>query len=256
MLFRSANCQSKLIHRSSIPWNLIFPLVAWNIWKHRNKVVFENVPLNLNLHRFYINEAKEYFYCIAKSGRKKQLISLPVKWNKSPIEWFKLNTNGASSGNPGKAGGGGLIRDCDGKWIKGFLRSIGHASSFSAKFWALRDGLKLALGIRVQRLVVELDAKVVISLITSTGGSNKPYLPLLNDCRYLLSRFLQTQVVHVFREGNRCTDALARMGSSMAEEFLVFDNPPSPAVLYFVNTDVAGVVYNRTSNYVLTDIVS
>ena len=39
-------------------------------------------------------------------------------------------------------------------------------------------------------------------------------------------------------------------------EFMVFDNPPSPAVLYFVNTDVAGVVYNRTSNYVLTDIVS
>ena len=42
---------------------------------------------------------------------------------------------------------------------------------------------KLALGIGVQRLVVELDAKVVVSLITSTGGSNKPYLPPLNDCR-------------------------------------------------------------------------
>ena len=46
------------------------------------------------------------------------------------------------------------------------------------------------------------------------------------------------------------------MGSSMAEEFLVFDNPPSPAVLYFVNIDAVGVVYNRTFNYVLMDIVS
>ena len=172
-----------------------------------------------------------------------------MKWNKPPEEWFKLNTNGASSGNLGKAGG-------NGRWIKGFSRSIGHASSFVAKYWALRDGFKLALGIGVQRLVVELDAKVVVSLITSIGGSNKPYLPLLNDCRYLLSRFLQTRVVHVFREGNRCADALARMGSNMAEEFLVFDNPPSPDVLYFVNTDAAGVVYNRTSNFVLTDMVS
>ena len=60
------------------------------------------------------------------------------------------------------------------------------------EFWALRDGLKLDLGMGVQKLVVELDAKVVVSLITSTGGANKPYLPLLNDCRYLLSRFLQT----------------------------------------------------------------
>ena len=184
------------------------------------------------------------------------MIFIPVKWSKPLEQWFKLNTDGASSGNLGKAGGGGLIIDCNGKWIKGFSRSIGHASNFVVEFWALRDGLKLALGMGVQKLVVELDAKVVVSLITSAGGANKPYLPLLNDCRYLLSRFLQTRVVHMFREGNRCVDALARLGSCMAKEFLVFDNPPSPDVLYFVNTDAAGVLYNRTSNSVLTDIVS
>ena len=144
-----ANCQSKLIHRSSIPWNLIFPLAVWSIWKHHNKVMFESVPLNLNLHRFCLNEAREYFYCIVKLGRKKQLTSILVKWNKPPEKWFKLSTNGASSGNPSKAGGGGLIRDCNGRWIKGFSRSIGHASNFVAEFWALRDGLKLALGIGV-----------------------------------------------------------------------------------------------------------
>ena len=144
-----ANCQSKLIHRNSIPWNLIFPLVVWSIWKHRNKVMFENVPLNLNLHRFCLNEAREYFYCIAKSGRKKQLTSILVKWNKPPEKWFKLNTDGASSGNPGKAGIGGLIRDCNGRLIKGFSRSIVHASNFVAEFWVLRDGSKLALGIGV-----------------------------------------------------------------------------------------------------------
>ena len=120
------------------------------------------------------------------------MIFIPVKWSKPLEQWFKLNTDGASSGNPGKAGGGGLIRDCNGKWIKGFSRSIGHASNFVVEFWALRDGLKLDLGMGVQKLVVELDAKVVVSLITSTGGANKPYLPLLNDCRYLLGRFLQT----------------------------------------------------------------
>ena len=165
-------------------------LAVWSLWKHRNKVVFENVPINLSLHRICLNEAREYFYCIVKSERQKQLIFILVKWNKPLEQWFKLNMDGASSGNPGKAKGGGLIRDCNEKWIKGFSRSSGHASSFVADFWALRDGLKLALGMGVQRLVVELDAKVVVSLITSTGGANKLYLDLLNDCRYLLSRFL------------------------------------------------------------------
>ena len=55
----------------------------------------------------------------------------------------------------------------------------------------------------------------------------------------------------MFREGNRCADALAKLGSNMAEEFLVFDNPPSPDVLYFFNIDAVGVLYNRTTNSIL-----
>ena len=47
-------------------------------------------------------------------------------------------------GNPGKAGGGGLICDHQGKWIKGYMRHIDVATSIIAKFWALRDGLMLA----------------------------------------------------------------------------------------------------------------
>nr|POE79254.1 xyloglucan endotransglucosylase/hydrolase 2 [Quercus suber] len=42
-------------------------------------------------------------------------------------------------------GGGGLIRDYSRHWIKGFAKSIGFATSITAEFWALRDGLKLAL---------------------------------------------------------------------------------------------------------------
>ena len=68
-----------------------------------------------------------------------------MKWSKPPEGWYKLNSDGASCGNPGKAGGGGLIRDCNGSWFKGFVRSIrfaiGLATIITAEFWALRDGL-------------------------------------------------------------------------------------------------------------------
>nr|POE68772.1 hypothetical protein CFP56_53914 [Quercus suber] len=47
--------------------------------------------------------------------------------------------------NQGKVGGGGLSRDYNGNWFKGFTTSIGFATSVTAKFWALRNGLKLAL---------------------------------------------------------------------------------------------------------------
>ncbi|KAL0007832.1 hypothetical protein SO802_009334 [Lithocarpus litseifolius] len=65
-------------------------IAAFNSGKHQN--------------RFCLNEAREYFYCIANSRKKKQFISIPVKWNKPLEEWFKLNTDGASSGNPDVAG--------------------------------------------------------------------------------------------------------------------------------------------------------
>nr|POE97103.1 putative ribonuclease h protein [Quercus suber] len=40
--------------------------------------------------------------------------------------------------NPGRAGGGGLIRDAHGGWVKGFTRNIGVATSVEAELWALR----------------------------------------------------------------------------------------------------------------------
>ena len=72
------------------------------------------------------------------------MVAIPVKWNKPPPGWYKLNTDGASLGNPGRARGGGIIRDSSRNWVKSFSRSIARETSMIAEFWALRDGLILA----------------------------------------------------------------------------------------------------------------
>ena len=123
------------------------------------------------------------------------------------------------------------------------------------EFWALRDGLKLALSEGIQNLIVELDARVVIDLISSNVDTVKPYSPLLCDCRCLLRRFPRVQVKHVYREGNRCADALARWGCLMDDAFVVFSSPPSTDVLFLVNSDLAGMYVNRTVNTGLTSSV-
>ena len=189
---------------------MVFPFVVWFLWKHHNNVVFENIPLNMNLHSHCLSQALEFFFCVGKVRKVNQRSLIQVSWSKLPDEWFKLNTDGALGGNPGKAGGGGLIRDSSGHWVKGFARSIGFATSVTAEFWALRDGLKLALSEGIQNLIVELDARVVVDLISSNVDSIKPYSPLLCDCRCLLRRFPRVQVKHIYREGNCCADALAR----------------------------------------------
>lgn len=105
---------------------------------------FENAPSDLSLHKSCINQALEYFYCVGKIRKQNRLVAIQVRWITPPKDWVKLNTNGASQGNPGKAGGGGVIRDSFGKWVKGFSRSIGVATSVMVECWAIRDGLVLA----------------------------------------------------------------------------------------------------------------
>ena len=62
---------------------------------------------------------------------------------KSLLHWFKLNTNDSSMGNPGHAGGGGIIGNVNGDWVSGYVRAIGNATGVAAKLWALRDGILL-----------------------------------------------------------------------------------------------------------------
>ena len=75
---------------------------------------------------------------VSKRQKSRHCTVNPICWNKPDQGWFKLNSDGTSQGNPGRAGGGSLIRDHDGKWVKGYMRNIGQATSVAAEFWALR----------------------------------------------------------------------------------------------------------------------
>lgn len=164
---------------------------------------------------------------MGKSKSQNPRVTIPIRWLKPPMNWLKLNTDGVSLGNPGKAGGGGVIRDSASRWVKGFSRSIGLATSVMTECWTLRDGLHLASQLGIQNIVVELDAKTNVDILQSNQKTNNSFSPILIDCRLLLINFPQSRVRHVFREANFCADALARGGVSQAEDFDVFDNPPS-----------------------------
>ena len=85
--------------------------------------------------------------------------------HKPPQGWFKLNSDGVSLGNLEKFGGGGLIQDCQGNWVKCYMRNIGVATNITTEFWALRDGLILASQLGITQRLIELDAKVVADLV-------------------------------------------------------------------------------------------
>ncbi|CAI9783377.1 unnamed protein product [Fraxinus pennsylvanica] len=60
-----------------------------------------------------------------------------VKWAKPAIGRVKLNVDGSCSGNPGMAGGGGVVRDDMGRLAAGFSPFFGDGSNNEAELRAL-----------------------------------------------------------------------------------------------------------------------
>lgn len=59
--------------------------------------------------------ALNYFYVASKSKVKTNLSLIMVRWAKLEENWYKLNTDGSTIGNPSIVGGGGVVRDHNGQ---------------------------------------------------------------------------------------------------------------------------------------------
>lgn len=121
-----------------------------------------------------------------------------IRWisREKPIPyWYKLNANDSSLDNPGKARGGGIIRDHLGNRVVGCARAIESSSSFVAELWALGDGLALCNQLHIDFLIVEL-ASMIINMLNDANSFSRSLSPLVDDCRVLLSRISHHKVQH------------------------------------------------------------
>ena len=166
------NLNSKTHRIDLIPWNVLFSFVVWNLWIHRNNITFKGFRPNQNLWSSITHATTEYIFRVGKPSKAMTKEVRRVRWMRPSNGWVKLNTDGSSLGNLGRASGSGLIRDANGGWIKGFTCNIGVFSSVDAERWALKDGLSLCLSVNISAVEIEIDAKVVFEWITNGNRTN------------------------------------------------------------------------------------
>ena len=145
---------------------------------------------------------------------------------------------------PKKVGGGVVLRCSNEDWIAGCLRKLGNKSSNLAALWTPRDGLHLAKQLNLENICVEMDAEFFVYLLSNLSIDNLSLEPLLSDCRNLMKTFPNCNVVHVYKEANRCVDKLARLGADLHSDHLILYNPP-PMVEELLASDKANHVCNR-----------
>ena len=144
----------------------IFSILCWTIWTARNKTAFEGTEFNHStIFKRFSSLAIELKFSLPQKVDKPPKEKILIGWKPPSSGFLKLNTDGSALGNPGLTSAGGLIRDSNGNWVRGFSRFIGTTNSFAAELWGLRDGLELAQKLDMAKLIVEVDAKAVVDII-------------------------------------------------------------------------------------------
>ncbi|PON49332.1 Ribonuclease H [Parasponia andersonii] len=198
-----------------------------NLWRCQNQIsIISQNPVRLLLKNYHNKEP------------------VPVSWEKPEIGWAKLNFDGSSKGRAGKASIGGVIRNHKAEFLMGYAESIGRANSTIAELTALRRGLELVLENGWSHVWLEGDAKTLVEIIVKRRQVRcaevqkhvshiNSIIPELNSCI----------VSHIYREGNRTADKLAKMGHYL-EKPQVWLNPPEE-VLPLVLEDAEGKIFFR-----------
>jgi hypothetical protein len=89
-----------------------------------------------------------------------------IKWNNKGGKDMILNVDGSSLGNPGVSGFGGLLRNEDGSWIRGFVGNIDFSNILHAELLAIYHGLCMAWEFDILELWCYYDSKTAMKLIS------------------------------------------------------------------------------------------
>lgn len=94
----------------------------------------------------------------------------PKGWTRPPVRFLKLNFDGASKGNPGSVGIGGIIRDHSGKILHIYSKALGEATNNEMEFAAMEKGLKILLRNQTENAVIEGDSEIAIAVARKIYG--------------------------------------------------------------------------------------
>nr|XP_027099065.1 uncharacterized protein LOC113718354 [Coffea arabica] len=206
-------------------------VVCWNIWKSRNKAMFENVHMSSPAICFAIfsdiqNMVEIHFKQVFRVQSFYDLYDWPysaniefiyklVSWETKESGRFILNTDGCSKGNPGLGGGGGVLRDSNGIPLIGFSAYFGETTCLCAEVRALLIGLQTCVHRGFGNLCVQSDSLVLIGIL-----QHRIQCPwkIRRDIRQIW-QFVKDphRFSHCYREANKVADALSNVGVSHPE---------------------------------------
>ena len=126
-----------------------------------------------------------------------------------------------------------MIRDHLKNWVRGFVLHKGVGSVLEAECWGLYEGLDMAWKTGHRQVIVETDSLCLVQLLAQELPVNHPLFSIIQGCSELISADWCCVVKHVYREGNRLADSLARLGHGLTSGIQYFEALPFEVYLFF-----------------------
>lgn len=128
-------------------------------------------------------------------------------WEFAMVGWTKINTGGASRGNPGRSSVGYCLRYEHGDVIYACGKEIQEATNTLAKTVAIQEALRYCINHDVSNIWIQPDSKMIKNIIE--GIWKPPWIvnEHVEEIRTLLD-LCSGRVLHTFREGNKLADHL------------------------------------------------
>lgn len=134
-------------------------------------------------------------------------------------EALLIHIDGASRGNPGKAGIGVLIQDSQGETISRVSKPIGETTNNIAEYRALLEALNEAERLGARDLTILSDSQLLVNQINGTYKVRDPGIfTLWSQAKRKLIKFEKYRVLHIARNQNKQADGLANAAIDTFEE--------------------------------------
>ena len=126
------------------------------------------------------------------------------------MEELTIYVDGASAGNPGKAGIG-IVFFCEGKKIKEYSQCIGVTTNNVAEYMAVVFAMQEALIVNVRNITILSDSELVVNQINGVYKvKDNNLFRLYKQVQHLKSGFKKFSITHIKRAGNKEADKLAK----------------------------------------------
>ena len=187
-------------------------IILWNTWKLRNEVIFRKKPLNTHAFILSVETMVTQFLAatsLPSHGNTYTAYLIHVKWIAPPLDFVKINTDGAHEVAIGLAAYGVVIRNSQGEFITVKSSCIGVTSNVMAELIAIREGQRLAIELRLLNIIIATNSAIFIALISQRQVVHQKHKQLVQDIRQLSQHGRSVKLEFCYREANVMADLLA-----------------------------------------------